>query len=147
MLTSLLRRGFVTTSRSAVGITSRNVHSVTFRGPVSSANSLYNGAFSKSPLQHNYKSGNACLENYSPFLLPSSLSNILVRGLKTPLKKPKTKLKTKKAAQKRFILTGRGKLKRNHAGKVRNDGCANECGDFFCRHDLLPRYLLFSLCM
>ena len=118
MLASLLYRSSVTASKSLRIPLSRNVHSMTFRNAVNGSNTIYAGAFQKSTSAYNIKLGNSSFETYSPNLLPSSLSNIFVRGFKSKLKQPKTKLKTKKAAKKRFILTGRGKLKRNHSGKV-----------------------------
>mmetsp|Transcript_6064 Transcript_6064/g.9160 ORF Transcript_6064/g.9160 Transcript_6064/m.9160 type:complete len:137 (+) Transcript_6064:56-466(+) len=47
-----------------------------------------------------------------------SLMYMQVRGFKNP----KSKMKTRKCAKKRFIPTGTGKLKRNHAGKCHLTG-------------------------
>jgi hypothetical protein len=118
MFTSLLHRS-AAGSKALRAPLSRNVHSMTFRGAMGAPNAMYTGAFQKMTATQNSKLGSVCVESHSPILLPAPLSNIFVRGFKSVLKKPKTKLKTKKAAKKRFILTGRGKLKRNHSGKVR----------------------------
>jgi hypothetical protein len=52
-------------------------------------------------------------ENCYHIQLPSSL--ITIRGFKNP----KSKQKSRRAAVKRFIKTGTGKLKRGHVGKVK----------------------------
>jgi hypothetical protein len=118
MLTSLFRRS-VANSRSLNVAAFRSVHSMTFRAAVGNTNNVYGGAFQSPSFLQSECVGVACVQRYSPSILSPTLSKIFARGFKTQLKKPKTKLKTKKAAKKRFILTGRGKLKRNHSGKVR----------------------------
>ena len=116
MLQYVLQQSFVK-SKNLHNIFSRLfVHSLIRGGPLGFANAFASGALRK-PIFSFDRFVTSSFETCSRKLLPS-VSTVIVRGFKTPLKKPKTKLKTKRAAKKRFIVTGRGKLKRNHSGKV-----------------------------